>query len=447
MKTLPPLVPVLSLVLLSGCGSWGRVGSHPTPEQGTTLTQLLDATNTYRRLGRLASPGPIPFVGTVAFLAGAGDSSLAVIALSLANSDLGFQRDGNAFQARYRVQVTAQGSGKPVERSRDQTVRVPSFQETQRSDESILYQDALTLAPGNYRIAVTLVDVDAHKTSSAESQFVVPSYGAGTFSAPILAYQVRGRAGRSDPLSLIVNPRGTIAYGRDTALAYVEGYQLPGPRAIPILLIDAQDSVILRDTLHFQGRRDVESLILRFRPENAPLGELKIVAGDDAERRSASALVSFSSSWVVTNFEEMLGLLRYFPDSPALDSLRKSRPEDRGRLWSIFWRASDPVRDTPENEALSGYFSRLAQANQRFRDEGVPGWRTDRGEAFIRLGEPDEVFDASPQSQGRLIRWGYTQYQLALFFQDETGFGRFKLTPASRAELERVAARLSRQAE
>jgi hypothetical protein len=30
---------------------------------------------------------------------------------------------------------------------------------------------------------------------------------------------------------------------------------------------------------------------------------------------------------------------------------------------------------------------------------------------------------------------------------DETGFGRFRLTPASRVELERIAARVSRQGE
>lgn len=87
----------------------------------------------------------------------------------------------------------------------------------------------------------------------------------------------------------------------------------------------------------------------------------------------------------------------------------------------------------------------MASANLRFRDEGIQGWRTDRGEVLIRMGEPDEVFDQSAQSQGRLILWNYTQYQLALYFADETGFGRFRLTSASRSEFERVVARLQRQ--
>src|SRR2546422_1605729 len=46
-----------------------------------------------------------------------------------------------------------------------------------------------------------------------------------------------------------------------------------------------------------------------------------------------------------------------------------------------------------ENEALEAYFRRIQIANQRFRESGDPGWLTDRGEVFITLGDPDDVFD------------------------------------------------------
>ena len=72
----------------------------------------------------------------------------------------------------------------------------------------------------------------------------------------------------------------------------------------------------------------------------------------------------------------------------------------------------------------------------------MPGWRTERGEVFIRLGEPDEIYDAAAMAQGRVIRWSYIGLRLVLFFRDDSGFGRFRLTPDSRAEFERVAARL-----
>ena len=55
---------------------------------------------------------------------------------------------------------------------------------------------------------------------------------------------------------------------------------------------------------------------------------------------------------------------------------------------------------------------------------------TDRGEVFIGLGSPDEVFDSSSDLQGpaRIIRWTYLGERLVLDFVDDTGFGRFRLT-------------------
>jgi GWxTD domain-containing protein len=113
-------------------------------------------------------------------------------------------------------------------------------------------------------------------------------------------------------------------------------------------------------------------------------------------------------------------------------------------VWREFWKATDPVAITPENEALDDYFRRVQQANARFADEGKPGWLTDRGEVFITLGDPDEVLDMSSgmdRSGLRAIRWTYTNYRLVLYFQDQTGFNHFRLTPTSRAEYQRVLAR------
>jgi GWxTD domain-containing protein len=435
-------------LLLSGCGSWGRVGGAPPPNQGEALTQILDLNTVYRRIGRLTAGDPLPFVADVAFFGGPGDSTVTVVGLSLENRSFAFQREGDLFVARYRVEISAQpiGAGRPVQVAKEQVVRVRTFAETQRSDESILYQDALTLSPGNWRLALAITDKTGAKSGRAEGTYKVPAFGPGSVSAPRLVYQAKARPARAAPVAVILNPRGTLAYGGDSAIAFVEAYGLTGPTAIPVTLTDARDSLILRDTLHFSGGREIESAVLRFSPDSAPLGELHIVVGSGAQADSTLAIVSFSAGWVVTNFDDMISLLRYYPGSPELDSLRKAAPSERGRLWKIFWRATDPNPATPANEDLDVYFGRIALANTRFRDEGTAGWRTDRGEVLIRIGEPDESFDASPASEGRLIRWGYTQYQLVLYFVDETGFGRFRLTPTSRSDLERIFARLSRQA-
>jgi GWxTD domain-containing protein len=141
----------------------------------------------------------------------------------------------------------------------------------------------------------------------------------------------------------------------------------------------------------------------------------------------------------------MLSLLRYFGPNVWLDSLRRAPAADRARLWRAFWRATDPNTRTPENEQLDEYFARVATANAQIKEEGTPGWRTDRGEVFIVLGPPDDVSDNAAPGQSRLVHWTYQNFRLTLFFVDESGFGRYKLTPQSRVEFERLVARLRRQ--
>ena len=265
----------------------------------------------------------------------------------------------------------------------------------------------------------------------------------------------------------MINPRGAVAYGGDTLLVYVEGFGYSKPADLPIEVRDEHDSLVVRSVMHFAGTGGVEGRILRVVPESAPLGQLEILVGPDNATHNTipanrfaiapggdavhrtNALVSFSSAWVVTNFDDLLSLLRYFGENRRVEAMRRAKNSDRIILWQEFYKATDPNPATPENEALDQYFSRIAVANQRYRETGFSGWRSDRGEVFIMLGDPDIIQDQSAQLQNanRIIRWEYPNYRLFIYFQDITGFGRFQLTPQSRSEFERVRARIQSPAE
>src|SRR6185503_9586981 len=235
----------------------------------------------------------------------------------------------------------------------------------------------------------------------------------------------------------------------DTIRFYIEGYGVTNGARVVARVIDGSDRELWRDTIALRGDGSIAAATIAVPPDRLPVGQAEMLTapagGGDTTR--TRYLVSFSNQWVITNFEEMISLLRYFEAQTWVDSLRKATPADRPKVWRNFWTATDPVVITPENEALDDYFRKVQQANVRFPDEGEPGWLTDRGEVLITLGEPDEILDLSSgmdRSGLRAIRWTYSNLRVVLYFQDQTGFNHFKLTPTSRAEYQRVLARVRR---
>jgi len=446
---------VAALVFVgAGCGPWQRVGSSDTPGPGTTMPRLFDATSTYRSMGFLATAGPLPFVASIRYLRGpAPDSTLALFSLSLANSAITFQRSGSEFVAAYRVEAIFRADSGLVPMrhvARDEQVRVRGFQETLRADESVIFQQFVTLPPGPYRVSVMVRDRNGPAFARTERVDTAPDlWSRPGLTRPIPIYEGVGRTQTAVLPVLLANPRATLPYGSDTLRFYVEAYGLGGRNRLVARVVDGSDRELWRDTVALRGDAALAAATIAVPPERLPVGQAEIettpAGGGDTTR--TRILVSFSNQWVITNFDEMVSLLRYFDGQFWVDSLRKAAPEQRSAVWKDFWKATDPVAITPENEALDDYFRRVRLANARFVDEGEPGWLTDRGEVFITLGEPDEVFDMSnsmDRSGLRAIRWTYTNLRVVLYFQDQSGFNHFRLTPTSRSEYQRVLARVRR---
>lgn len=445
-----------ALIFAAGaCGSWQRVGRPDGPPgPGTTLPRLFDASSVYRSMGFLVGGAALPFVASVRYLAGpTPDSTLALFSVSLTNQALTFQRRGAEFVAEYRVEAafrTDSGSVVPVRQlGRDEEIRVRSFQETLRTDESVIFQQFVTLPPGTYRVFAMVRDRNGPAFARAERVDTAPRFAGAGMTRPIAVYTAEGRSQPAELPKLVVNPRATLPYGGDSLRFYVETYGSAADGFVIARVVDGAERELWRDSVRASGGSTVRTATIAVSPSSLPVGqaELEAIPARGGDTTRTRFLVSFSNQWVITNFDEMLSLLRYFDRQEWVDSLRRATPDLRPEVWRAFWSATDPVPITPDNEALDDYFRRVQQANVRFQDEAEAGWLTDRGEVFITLDEPDEVLDLSSgldRSGLRAIRWTYNTLRLVIYFQDQTGFGRFRMTPASRAEYQRVLARVRR---
>ncbi|MDH3455788.1 MAG: GWxTD domain-containing protein [Gemmatimonadota bacterium] len=435
----------------SACTPWQRVGTEAAPDPGRTVSHLFDAATIFAEMGLLVAGDPVPFVAAVRYLPGTtGDSTLAVVGISLTNDVLTFRRRADVFEARYRVEIAFQRDGEVLQFSRqDENVQVGSLAETQRADESVVFQQLIVLPPGPALVSITVRDRNGASFSEVADSLRVPALSKpGSLSSIVPVYRATPRTSRARGSDFVINPKAAVPYNEDTLTLYLEIVG-PSPRDVLVIRgIAADQREMWRDTVEIDPDQPLRSVILPIEPRRLPIGVTQVEAAFVGARDTArtAVLASFSDQWVVSNFDDMLSLLRYFVTEQTLRSLRDVPEEERAEEWRSFWETTDPDPLTPTHEALNLYFERVQEANARFDEPGVPGWLTDRGEVFITAGPPDEIFDSSSDLEYNLryIRWTYVAARLVLEFIDESGFGRFRLTDRSRADFTIVVNRYRR---
>jgi len=434
--------------------SGGRArGDGHAPPSPNANGDAPDPSGFYRQLGMIAEGGSFPFVGQLRYLAGSSpDSTLTLLALSFANRSLTFTGEGGGQRAAYTVSLDiTQGATTVRHVDTHKQIRVSSFHETQREDESVIFQQFLSLPPGSYSLSISVRDDGGSNSNTQQMTVTVPRLGPNTLSTPISVYQVKPRARTDTVPALIANPRSMIVLGRDTlAGLYVEGYGLPTTARVGVKVLNDAHVVILRDTVNLVRQGDLSSALLDFPVSSIGVGPTTVVVSLAGSTDSVQAplFLSFGDEFGITSFDELLSYLRYFVSPQRLQQLRDTPPEQRAAAWAAFWKQTDPNPSTPENEALRDYFKRIATANSRYREGSVQGWLTDRGKVYVTLGEPDQAgqqFGERSTSRSRAEVWVYTQYNLRLTFMNQGSNGRLRLTQSSQADFDKVVRRLQTQ--
>ncbi len=105
-------------------------------------------------------------------------------------------------------------------------------------------------------------------------------------------------------------------------------------------------------------------------------------------------------------------------------------PATRKEFIEEFWSKRDPDPSTEENEFKTEFYDRIEYANKRF-NEGLPGWKTDRGRIYIYMGPPDKFEEffthQDPDVRGPILWWIYYNYELGIEFVDAHNNGSYKI--------------------
>jgi GWxTD domain-containing protein len=445
------IITLVGAAITGACGARSGGTDGARPSSGEPFSRPLEI---YRDLGFMTGPGQFPVVASFATLAGPTDSTYVMLAMSLPNNALRFQRDSDGFFAEYRIDLTFLDEDSVVVRRVEarEVVRVSTFAETGRTDESIVYQQGIAVPPGRYIVRLLAADVNSSRGFRMTDTLTAPAYSVGTgVSSPVLVYDAEGRTSRATLPHLITNPRHTVAYGGSSPRVYVESYGA-GTQPIDVRVTDEQGGIVWSGTAVLsEAGADLRYGIVEIPSDALPLGKFWIAVSSDGGTARTPVVMTISDQWMVANMDDVMQFLRYIAYTEELDSLTTGSPTQQRAAWERFWDRRDPLPITDVNEYRDAFFQRVRYATEAFREAGGrPGWNTDRGEVYIVLGQPDNAIEryvgnVDITRQPNAEEWIYMSLpggRLNLLFHDRTGFGRYELVPASASAFRSVADRL-----
>ncbi len=458
-----PMLAAAILLVAAGCSSRQRAattpGSLPSPGLNLSGERPRDPTAIYNQMGLIATGSPLAYVGKIAYFATPlADTTMMLASVSIPNRMLSFVRDGETYRAPYEVRVrVARGPAEIRSVESLEIVRVASFKEVNRTDESVIFQNYFRLPPGDYTVSFMVRDISSNRSATQEGAITVPRLSPGALSTPLLVYEANRRSTLDSVPKLLASPRSSAVFGQDSTVSvYLEAYGQQNSLPVNFVVQNDRGTVTMRDTAILQRSGGLLSGAVAIPISRVGIGiaNVTFTRGDATDTVRTPVFVSFGNDIPLLSFDELLNQLRYYVSPERVRALRDTPVDQRGQAWAAFLRSSDPSPTTPEHEGLSTYFSRLELAALRFRDDGPSargGWLSDRARVYVTLGEPDQLYEQNTNSaisrtsisqRGRLQYWEYGQYRVRLVFYDDTGSGRWRMTPASETEFQNINARL-----
>lgn len=441
----------LLMVALTGCASAGtRSAQSEDPLRGYDPAAASTAPapafeQIYRSMGLVASGPPLWFVANAAtFATSSPDTSLVIVALSMPNRGLTFRHDEGGYHADYEVALTLARDTTSVVTTRDsETVRISGFRETTRTDETIVYQRAIRIPPGEYRATFAVTDVLGRHELERTVTLAVRRFTGQSFARPMVVYSATPRTRLDSIPHLVPRPRASAVFGVDDSVAvYVESY---AKKPLTVTLANDSGSTVWRAPAPITTHGDLASGVVQVPLLSADMGVLTISlssAGSPDTTRTGIYL-GFGPDLPVLSYDQMVDYLSLFASPHLLRTLRSAPASERGTRWREFLRATDPRPNTPQNEALQAYFARISEANAQFTRDFPRGWRSDRGSVYVALGEPSNIYDgytsayalgdfSAGVTRGQRVHvlvWEYQNQQANISFYDPTGTDMWRFTP------------------
>lgn len=348
-------------------------------------------------------------------------------------SEVAFIKVPAGYGAAVRVTVVFRGDHDRQEGGDvwDHRVVLAAFSDTREAANRIRFHRDFKLAPGDYKVEVTLEDLNGGRISKAFGRVRVPEFGPGALGLGDLQFGFC----RDSTFTLVPSRKfeasldqmcvqGSVYDRRGDAVprTYHMAWKIVGE--VGADLAKAETTLTLGPTGQFTLHPAARDLFL-----GTYTLEVEVREGDRRWRTARTFEVETLDMPHGQNYSTVVEIVSIIATRDEYDVLRKAQSDSaRVAVWDAFWSRRDPTTDTPRNEAMLDFFRRVRYANTHFSGQTGAGWRTDQGRVYIRYGAPDQIEDRPATFyEPPLQIWHYFALNQRFVFADREGFGRYEL--------------------
>ena len=351
-----------------------------------------------------------------------------------------FVKTGQGFEATYSISVAIYDEDKKnliTEKIWNEKITALSFELTSSPDNFNLAHRSFELLPGVYNIVTSLTDNDSRNQYDSENQYEVKSFD--TFPAMSSIMLVGRKTVVEGNTKIIPNVSRNIMTDHDDLSTFLEVYTDSSRKLfIDYQILDEEEIEMGKRITSIDAKKgsnqvfnDIDSLVL-----NLGRYYLKVTLRDSAGTVFAVSVKPFVSRWLgvpktITDLDRAVDQM-IFIANPEDISYIEDAPDrlEKAKRFVAYWDKYDSNPADEYNPVFNEYYSRVAMANANFTTYSMEGWRSDRGMVLIILGPPDNIdrhpfeYYAKPYEV-----WQYYNLNRSFLFQDNTGFGDYRLSP------------------
>ena len=370
------------------------------------------------------------------------DSIRVLSYLSVPNNVLQFIKNDQNFEAGYEATISIkEKKGSQVGRKNwvNKLVTDEYLESVSREIYTIHFAE-FKVPVGNYIISMELLDKDSNNSGLRSKELNLSKKKSDIeIYSPFFIDYLSGNWGLNDNEIPLFQNFHSDKIARPSV--FVSGKVKESPYELEVKVLDAKKKELWKKTFQSETSEGYFHQRIIIPEEIAKQGLRKrvdIVLKQEGVKKKTSVILALSRQGIsgsIGDISQAIQNMRYILKDDEWKKLSKSKDIDQETLFLEYWSAKDPTPETPDNELMNEYFSRVNYSNVNFKGYSQ-GWKTDMGMIYILFGPPDdlEVYN-DPLSRVYSQRWHYYRINKFFDFVDEQGFGDYRLsTPFFRGQ-------------